>query len=49
MKQTAEINAYNQMLKMLDAYFKNGTLPEDIYQQKRLKFEKKLEELQQIS
>ena len=49
LKQTAEINAYNQMLKMLDAYFKNGTLPEDIYQQKRLKFEKKLEELQQIS
>jgi hypothetical protein len=49
MKQTAEINAYRQMLKMLDSYFKNGTLPEDIYQQKRLKFEKKLEELQQLS
>lgn len=48
-KKSAEINAYRQMLKMLDSYFKNGTLPEDIYQQKRLKFEKKLEELQQIS
>lgn len=49
MKQAAEINAYKQMIKMLDDYFKNGTLPEDIYQQKRLKFEKKLEELQQPS
>jgi len=49
MKQAAEINAYKQIIKMLDDYFKNGTLPEDIYQQKRLKFEKKLEELQQPS
>ena len=49
LKASAEINAYKQMLNMLDAYYENGTIPEDIYQQKRLKFEKKLEELQQIS
>jgi len=46
LKVSAEINAYKQMLNMLDAYYQNGTLPEDIYEQKRLKFEKKLEELQ---
>lgn len=49
LKVSTEINAYKQMLNMLDAYYQNGTLPEDIYQQKRLKFEKKLEELQESS
>jgi len=46
LKVKDEINAYKEILKILDANYQNGSLPDNIYYQKRLKFEKKLEELQ---
>ena len=45
-KITAELNAYTQMLLILEENFKNGGISQENYQQKRLKFEKRIAELQ---
>ncbi|MFX1296390.1 MAG: hypothetical protein ACFFD2_16245 [Promethearchaeota archaeon] len=43
---SARINACEQLLQLLDTNYKRGLLTQEEYQQKRLKFEKKLSELQ---
>ncbi len=42
----AEMNAYTQIIQILENQFKTGTLSEDQYQKKRLKFEKRIAELE---
>ncbi|HUX99660.1 MAG TPA: hypothetical protein VMV49_08910 [Candidatus Deferrimicrobium sp.] len=47
-KLTDELNACHQLLVLLDANFKSGFLTPAEYQKKRVKFEKKIAELEQF-